>query len=227
MNYFVFRLLRISFLILYLTPFAKANSEDTLKEERQVYYKLDLFRAVQGTIQLTREQLITDRISYAVGLIGTYASTRGLAKPYLTSQEFTYKDNITKVTYQLSNVQAIGYGINLQLRNYLEKTTIKGRGYYIAPELFYRKLFLESLVVDATSLQDKTLKRNLNLGYVGYSFGYQRVWHDVVSFDTYIGGGLFLSKYMDETQLTKYRNAYQIDFTGFYMNMGVLIGVLR
>ncbi len=221
------RLLRISFLIICFTTFAKAQSDDTLKNKSQVYYKLDLFRAVQGTIQLTREQLITKRISYAVSLMGTYASTRGLAKPYLKSQEFTYKDNATNVTYQLSNVQAIGYGVNLQVRKYLEKNTSKGRGYYIAPEVFYRKLFLESLVVDVTSLQDKTLKRNLNLGYVGYSVGYQRVWRDVISFDTYLGGGLFLSKYDDETHLTKYRNAYQVDFTGFYMNMGILIGVLR
>ncbi len=223
----MFRLLRLSFIIICFTSIVKAQSGDTLKGKKQVYYKLDLFRAVQGTIQLTREQLITGRVSYAVGLMGTYASTRGLAKPYLKSQDFKYKDKTANITYQLSDVQAIGYGINLQLRNYLEKSTSLGKGYYIAPEVFYRKLFLESLVVDVMTLHDKIVNRKLNLGYVGYSFGYQRIWRDVVSLDTYLGGGLFLSKYEDESQLTKYRNAYQIDFSGFYMNMGVLIGILR
>ncbi len=186
-------------------------------------YKLDLFRAVQGTIQLTREQRISSRYSVNIGAMGTYASTRGLAKPYLKAQDFSYKDAITNKVYALEDVEALGYGFNFQLRKYLSKYSTKTlSGFYLAPELFYRRLHLTSLV--ETNLE---IKRILNLGFIGYALGYQKIWKDIVCLDTYVGGGFFLSQYTDESHLTRYRNNYQVDFTGMYFNMGVLIGFVR
>lgn len=186
--------------------------------------KLDLFRAAQGTIQLTHEHLISPNYSINIGLMGTYASTRGLAKPYLNAQEFTYKDVSANKTYTLANVEALGYGINIQVRKYLDKFPSKQlKGFYIGSELFYRRLNLTSMVENET----KEIKRNLNLGYVGYVLGYQKIVRDIICLDTYIGGGFFLSQYADEQQFTHYRNNYQIDFTGMYFNMGVLVGIVR
>ncbi len=186
-------------------------------------FKLDLFRAVQGTIQLTHEHRISSRYSINIGVMGTYASTRGLAKPYLKAQEFSYKDATTNKVYALENVEALGYGVNFQFRKYLSKYSHKAlTGFYLAPELFYRRLHLTSLV--ETNLE---IKRILNLGYVGYALGYQKNWKDIVCIDTYIGGGFFLSQYTDEAHLTRFRNNYQVDFTGMYFNMGVLVGIVR
>ena len=186
-------------------------------------YKLDLFRAVQGTIQLTREQRISSRYSINIGVMGTYASTRGLAKPYLKAQDFVYVDATTNKIYSLENVEALGYGVNFQLRKYLSKYPTKElKGFYLAPELFYRRLYLSSLI--ETNIE---VKRNLNLGYIGYALGYQKIWKDIVCLDTYVGGGFFLSQYTNESHLTRYRNNYQVDFTGMYFNMGVLIGYVR
>jgi hypothetical protein len=197
-------------------------AQDTLSHGKKVF-KLDLFRAVQGTIQLTQEHRITASTSLNIGLMGTYASTRGLAKPYLSAQEFTYTDPVSNKVYSLNNVEALGYGINFQFRKYLGKhPNTQLKGYYLAPEIFYRRLHLTSLVE-----VDKEVYRTLNLGYVGYAFGYQHIIREIVSVDTYVGGGFFLSQYTDEKHLTRYRNNYQVDFTGMYFNMGVLVGIVR
>lgn len=207
------------FLLLNLTVF----SQDSINHSGKKIFKLDLFRAVQGTIQLTHEHRISPRYSLNLGLMGTYASTRGLAKPYLSAQEFTYKDATNNKVYSLDNVEALGYGVNFQLRKYLSKNPSQQlKGVYLAPELFYRRLSLTSLVE-----KDLEVHRILNLGYVGYAFGYQRIIRDIVSLDTYVGGGFFLSQYTDEKHLTRYRNNYQVDFTGMYFNMGVLVGIVR
>ena len=213
-NFFILLLSLVSFSI---------SAQDTVRQSGNRIFKLDLFRAVQGTIQLTHEQRISSRYSVNLGLMGTYASTRGLAKPYLSAQEFTYKDANSNKVYSLDNVEALGYGINFQLRKYLAKNPSKQlKGVYLAPEIFYRRLNLTSLVEN-----DLEIHRTLNLGYVGYAFGYQRILRDIVSLDTYVGGGFFLSQYTDEKHLTRYRNNYQVDFTGMYFNMGVLVGIVR
>ena len=197
-------------------------SQDSINHGRKIY-KLELFRAVQGTIQFSQEYSIGSNYSMHIGLMGTYASTRGLAKPYLSAQEFNYTDASTNTVYTLDNVEALGYGVNLQFRKYLTRSPLNPlHGFYISPELFYRRLNLTSLVSD-----DKEIKRTLNLGYVGYAIGYQRIIREIVSLDTYFGGGFFLSQYTDEAHLTRYRNNYQIDFTGMYFNMGVMIGIMR
>jgi hypothetical protein len=214
------KIILISLFCLGLNVFSQENS-------RFVNYKWDLFRAVQGTIQITREQAINHKYALNIGLMGTYASTRGLAKPYLESQKFEYYEKATNETYNLSNVQSVGGGINLQFRRYLGKNPIVGHGFYITPELFYRILNLESIVYSSTILTNKTITRTLNLGYLGYSVGYQKIYRDMLTLDGYIGGGFFVSKYNDMNVLTRYRNAYQIDYTGFYLNMGVLIGIVR
>lgn len=198
-------------------------SQDSSLQSGKKIFKLDLFRAVQGTIQLTHEHRISSRYSVNLGLMGTYASTRGLAKPYLSAQEFTYKDQISNKVYSLDNVEALGYGVNFQIRKYLSKRPSKRLdGFYLASEIFYRRLNLTSLVE-----KDLEVNRTLNLGYVGYAFGYQRILRDIVSLDTYVGGGFFFSQYTDEKNLTRYRNNYQVDFTGMYFNMGVLVGIVR
>lgn len=197
--------------------------QDTINQGSKIY-KLDLIRAAQGTIQFTYEHRIATNYSMNIGLLGTYASTRGLAKPYLSAQEFTYTDGLSNKVYILDNVDVLGYGFNFQLRKYLnKKNNNQLRGFYIAPEIFYRRLQLTSLVEN----NSKEVKRVLNLGYVGYVLGYQKIVRDIVSLDSYIGGGFFISQYTDEKHVTRYRNNYQIDYTGMFVNMGVLVGIVR
>jgi hypothetical protein len=160
-------------------------------------------------------------------LIGTYASTRGLAKPYLKMQNFEYTEKSTNTIFNLSEVQALGGGFNLQLRRYLGKNPTVGSGFYLTPEVFYRFLNLESESLNPKTKMNQTINRKLKLGYLGYSVGYQKIYKEMLSIDSYLGGGFFMSKYEDQDGLTRFRNVYQIDYTGFYLNMGVLIGIVK
>lgn len=207
---------------------AQAQEIDTLNGSEAIksIYKLDLFRTVQGTIQLSREASLKNEWTYQIGLMGTYASTRGLARPYLRAQEFSYTD-ANNILYYLNNVEATGYGANIQFRKYLGKMPEKYKGYYASPELFFRQLFLSSLVYDFNLNKEIEIKRNLYLGYAGYMIGYQKIIREVIALDIYLGGGFFYSQYADESSHTRFRKSYQVDYTGFYLNSGILIGIVN
>ncbi|MDQ3191076.1 MAG: hypothetical protein M3Q58_05730 [Bacteroidota bacterium] len=217
--------------LLFITVIPKeihAQENDPLNENEEVnsIYKLDLFRVAQGTMQLSRETGLKNNWTYNIGLMGTYASTRGLARPYLRAQEFSYTD-ANNFVYYLDNVEAIGYGINLQFRKYLGNRAESFSGYYAGPEIFFRQLFLSSLVYDYTTREQKEISRNLYLGYAGYMVGYQKIIRQIISLDLYFGGGFFYSQYDDSPSHNRFRRSYQIDYTGFYLNTGILIGVVN
>jgi len=213
--------------LLFICVFFLSSLSFSQENNTFINYKWDLFRAIQGSIQISREQAINNRYSVNIGLIGTYASTRGLAKPYLKMQNFEYTEKSTNTIFNLSEVQALGGGFNLQLRRYLGKNPTVGSGFYLTPEVFYRFLNLESEALNPKTKMNQTINRKLKLGYLGYSIGYQKIYKEMLSIDSYVGGGFFLSKYDDQDGLTRFRNVYQIDYTGFYLNMGVLIGIVK
>jgi hypothetical protein len=184
---------------------------------------MDFFRAVQGTIQLSNECKISSKKTFSLSVMGTFASTRGLAKPYLKAQEFNYIEPTSNLKYNLDEVEVKGFGVNLQLRRYSDSIF---NGWYTAPELFYRKLFLSSQI--STSTQNSLdVTRQLHLAYIGYSLGYQKIIRDVIVIDAALGGGFFYSHYQNEKSFTKYRNNYQIDFTGFYLNASFSVGLIK
>lgn len=213
--------------LLFICVFFLSSLSFSQENNTFINYKWDLFRAIQGSIQISREQAINNRYSFNIGLIGTYASTRGLAKPYLKMQNFEYTEKSTNTIFNLSEVQALGGGFNLQLRRYLGKNPTVGSGFYLTPEVFYRFLNLESEALNPKTKMNQTINRKLKLGYLGYSVGYQKIYKEMLSVDSYVGGGFFMSKYEDQDGLTRFRNVYQIDYTGFYLNMGVLIGIVK
>lgn len=213
--------------LLFICLFFLSSFSFTQENGTFINYKWDLFRAIQGSIQISREQAINNRYSVNIGLIGTYASTRGLAKPYLKIQNFQYTEISSNTIFNLSDIQAIGGGVNFQIRRYLGKNPNVGSGFYLTPEIFYRVLNLESEAFNSKKLINQTINRTLNLGYIGYSLGYQKIYKEMLSVDSYLGGGFFFSKYNDENEFTRFRYVYQIDYTGFYLNMGVLIGIVK
>ena len=226
------------FYLFSIIAFANDKGDSSNTDTYKRLYKLDLFRAFQGTMQLSHEGRIKKNWTYNIGAMGTYASTRGLAKPYLKAQNFNYTDVSDNQTYNLDNVELLGYGINIQLRKYLGKSASPLEGYYAAPELFFRQLNLRSSIdykynmsptgqVYKVNQTVKDVSKTLFLGYAGYAIGYQKIIRSVVCIDTYIGGGFFYSKYADANKPTRYRNNYQIDFTGIFFNGGVLIGITR
>jgi hypothetical protein len=220
----MFNRLFFLFLITFFSFAYQAQELNDSLNKNRVVYTFDLFRAFQGSMQVNREVYITPNRTFVIGLIGTYASTKGIAKPYLNAQSFEYTNYDLNKTYNLEDVQALGLGINLKSKKYLNSNF---EGFYVTPELFYRHLSLQSLVFDASLVKEIEVKRELDLAYFGYALGYQKIWKKVVAIDSYLGGGFFYSKYSDEKNVVKYRNPYQIDYTGFYFNAGILIGIAK
>ena len=209
-----------------LSMVAASNVKDSVQSNAySKLYKLDTFRAMQGTIQISQETKIKKNLTVNLSLMGTYASTRGLARPYLSAQSFVYQDHTGNLSYSLNDLQMIGYGINFQLRKYLGKKSNQFKGFYSASEIFFRQLFLESSIIDRITLQPKDIKQQLYLGYIGHVVGYQKIIRDVVCLDFYLGGGFFYSQYAGENKPVHYHSNYQIDFTGFFFNSGVMIGI--
>lgn len=204
--------------------FAQETSADSAYK---LAYKLDLFRAAQGTIQFGIEKKVSPKFSANVAIMGTYASTRGLAKPYLKAQNFEFEDVMRREIYRLEHVEVLGYGVNFQFRRYLGKSPEVLSGYYLSPEVFFRQLALKSDVVDYNTQLSRRVSKSLLLGYIGYMGGYQLIIKQAIALDMYVGGGFFLSKYGNENQLTKYRNSFQMDYSGFYLNTGILLGIIK
>jgi hypothetical protein len=217
----------ISALVLSLSAGAQELPALQVSEPIKSIYKLDIFRAGQGTIQIAREGRLNDRNTWQLALMGTYASTRGLAKPYLRAQEFSYYDTETQSTYNLYDVEARGAGINFQLKRYLGNEPELFKGFYSGPEIFVRFLNLHSPVFVPGSGEQKEIVRDLYLGFAGYMFGYQHIIREVISLDIYLGGGLFYSQYGDQSSPTRYRNNFQVDYTGIFFNTGIYIGVVK
>jgi hypothetical protein len=209
---------------LYWTSTQAGNGRDSVPAFRNIY-KLDISRALQGTLQLSRESALRNSWTFQGAVMGTYAASTGLAKIYLQSQSFSYKDISTLKTYSLSDITLLGYGLNFQLKKYLGKAPKPPFGFYLGPEFFLRQLFLQSTIENSISKQPQDISKNLMLGYLGYIVGYQRLVQNIVCIDTYVGGGFFYSRYVNENTTTHYLANYQLDYTGFYFNAGLLIGL--
>ena len=108
--------------------FSQINKDSI--SENKVVYTFDLFRASQGSMQINREVYISPKRTLVFGLIGTYASTKGIAKPYLKAQSFEYTNTESSITYNLEDVQALGLGVNLKSKKYL-KTHCKNNSFSI------------------------------------------------------------------------------------------------
>jgi hypothetical protein len=197
------------------------------EEPVKALYKMDLMRAAQGTLQISREGRLNNNTNWQIGVMGTYATTRGLAKPYLRAQDFSYLDAATNIRYSLYDVEAKGFGLNLQLKKYLGPRPEVFKGFYSGPEFFVRYLNLVSPYFDRITQEQKEISRNLYLGYAGYMTGYQVFIRDVIALDLYLGGGFFYSQYENAAGPTRFRSNYQVDYTGIYLNAGLLIGIVN
>ncbi|MFZ9296108.1 MAG: hypothetical protein ACO259_07880 [Bacteroidia bacterium] len=113
----------------------------------------------------------------------------------------------------------------------------KRLGAYAGPELFFRfcKVSAYGSYFDLSSNtqiqyidsygKPQIINRNLFLGFMGYSVGYQKALiNDNLLLDLYVSGGFFFSKYDDEDGLTQRRRSPMVDYTGPYLNVGIGLG---
>jgi len=171
---------------------------------------------------------IKDNFSINIAGLGTYASKSGFGKGYMEFQNdalsFTSKGNL------YSPQQITGWGVMIQPRHYLLPNANAPIGLYAGPYLMYRKVWItsETTVCDSVGCTPKDTVRNLNIFAGGVLIGGRLgVVKNIFSIDFYVGAGIKLSKYKDESKFTRFRKVKDLDFSGVTPTIGLSIGILK
>lgn len=199
---------------------------------------LDPVRLLEGTFHLSYERILNERFSVSVGGMATYSTKRGLSNYYFSNQSFAYFDAVNK-TYQSYEGEVMsGAGLIVQFRNYLLASHPYRRkapiGLYAAPQLMYRNMTItgnyqvyEEGEPGVFAWVDKEVKQHLNIFAGGVILGYKLPLFKVLSVDIFAGGNIKLSKYSNEDGFTRYKDWFNVDFSGVSPVAGIAIGILK
>jgi hypothetical protein len=199
---------------------------------------LDPARLLEGTFSLSYERVLNPRISLNITGMATYSTKQGLSNYYFSNQSFAYLDASTNQYRTYKGEVMSGGGINVQFRNYLlanhpnrSKAPI---GLYAAPQLMYRNMKItgysqeyEETEPGVFAMVDKQVVQHLNIFAGGAIIGMKIPLFKVLAIDVFAGGNIKLSKYKDESGFTKYKDWFNIDFSGVSPVAGIAIGILK
>ncbi len=194
---------------------------------------MDPVRLFEGTFQLSYERLLTDRFSVSLSGLATYATEQGMTSYFFTNQEFMYFNAADDSYLDYKGESIAGGGIILQCRDYLLADYTSRRrpplGLYAAPQLLYRRILItgETMEYIDEEWKEKEIKQRLNVFSAGALLGARIPFMKVLFVDVFVGGNIRLSKYDKEAGLTKYKDWYNIDFSGVFPTAGIGIGILK
>ncbi len=199
---------------------------------------LDPIRLLEGTFCLSYERIINTRFSVNLSAMATYSTTRGLSNYYFSNQSFAYLDNSTN-QYQTYNGEVMsGGGFNIQFRNYL-LANHPGRktaplGLYAAPQFLFRnmkitgfKQELQETEPGVHKMVDVQVVQHLNIYAGGAVIGMKIPLFKVLALDIFAGGNIRLCEYTNEKGFTKYKDWFNVDFSGVSPVAGIAIGILK
>ena len=213
-----------------------------IQEQEIEYYKdyksaimLNPVSLFEGTFHLSYERLLTDKFSVSISALATYATEQGMAQYFFKNQSFMYLDRISNSYEQYQGESIAGTGVVLQGKNYLMvnyKTRNKAPlGLYAAPQLMYRRIWITGeameFIIEDDEWVEKIIKQQLNICSAGVILGTKIPVMKVLLVDIFVGGNIRLSKYDDESGLTKYKKWYNIDYSGVFPTAGISIGILK
>ena len=199
-------------------------SGDSLK------YSIELspIRLLNGNFQLTYDIAIKEKFSISITGLGTYASRGGYGDNYLKNQEGALSFIDQGLFY--SPKMITGFGIMVQPRHYLLPNVDAPVGLYVAPYFSYRKVWItsEAYVWEGDQYITKDKIRNLDIFSAGVLIGGRLgVIKNLFSIDIYGGAGLKLSKYTDDSNFTRYKRIWDLDYSGVTPTIGLSIGILK
>ena len=187
---------------------------------------------------MSYERILNDKFSVNIAGMATYSTKQGMSNFYFSNQSFAYFDAISN-SYRSYNGEVMsGGGLNVQFRNYLLANHPDRRkaplGLYAAPQLMYRKMsitgYYQEMVEINTGgyeLVDKEINQHLNIYAGGVILGLKVPLFKVLVIDVFAGGNIKLSKYKNEDGFTKYKDWFNIDFSGVSPIAGIAIGILK
>lgn len=199
---------------------------------------LDPVRLLEGTFYLSYERVLNPRFSLSVAGMATYSTKQGLSNYYFSNQSFEYFDMANNIYQPFEGEVMSGGGLNIQFRNYLlanHPNRLKAPlGLYAAPQVMYRKMTItgnyremEETEPGVFEMVDKQIIQNLNIFAGGVILGMKVPLFKVLTVDLFAGGNIRLSKYKGEDGFTKYKDWFNIDFSGVSPVAGIAIGILK
>jgi hypothetical protein len=216
-----------------------------LREPEPVYipsYKsaisLDPVRLLEGTFCLSYERVLNSRFSVNLSGMATYSTKQGISNYWFSNQSFAYFDAANNLYQPYEGEVMAGGGINIQFRNYLlanhnerQKAPL---GLYAAPQVTYRNMKITGYTREWTEVEpgewemvDKQIVQHLNIFAGGVMVGMKIPLFKVLFVDIFAGGNIRLSKYRDEEGFTRYKDWFNIDFSGVSPVAGIAIGILK
>lgn len=219
-------------------PRVVAKPEPEFVPDYKSSIMLDPVRLLEGTFYLSYERVLNPRFSLNVGAMATYSTKQGLSNYYFSNQSFAYLDALTNQYHFYEGEVMSGGGINIQFRNYLlANHTNKQKaplGLYAAPQVMYRKMTItgnyremEETDPGVFEMVDKKVIQHLNILAGGAILGMKIPLFKVLTVDLFAGGNIKLSKYKNEDGFTKYKDWFNIDFSGVSPVAGIAIGILK
>jgi hypothetical protein len=199
---------------------------------------LDPVRLLEGTFCLSYERILNTRFSVNLSAMATYSTTQGLSNYYFSNQSFAVMDMSTRQYETYTGEVMSGGGFNIQFRNYL-LASHPGRktaplGLYAAPQFLYRnmkitgyKRELEETDPGKFEMVDKQIVQHLNIYAGGAVIGMKIPLFKVLCVDIFAGGNIRLCEYTNEKGFTKYKDWFNIDFSGVSPVAGIAIGILK
>lgn len=217
---------------------AEKPSEPLFVPDYNSAITLDPVRLMEGTFCISYERVLNPRFSVNVSGMATYSTKQGISNLYFTNQSFEYFDAISNQYHTYKGEVMSGGGFNVQLRNYLlashpnrHKSPL---GLYAAPQLMYRNMKItgyyqqmEETSPGVNQLVDKQIVQHLDIFAGGAIIGIKIPIFKVLAVDLFAGGNIRLSKYTNEKGFTRYKDMFNVDFSGVSPVAGIAIGILK
>jgi len=199
---------------------------------------LDPTKLLEGTFYISYERILNDRFSVNVAGMATYSTKQGISNFYFSNQSFAYFDALSNSYHSYRGEVMSGGGLNVQFRNYLRASHPNRQkaplGLYVAPQLMYRKMTITGFYQDMEEINpgefelvDKQITQHLNIYAGGVILGLKVSLFKVLAIDVFAGGNIKLSKYNNEDGFTKYKDWFNMDFSGVSPIAGIAIGILK
>jgi hypothetical protein len=221
-----------------LQPQVVHESEPVFVADYKSAIMLDPTKLLEGTFYLSYERILNERFSLNLAGMATYSTKQGVSNFYFSNQSFAYFDAVSNSYHSYEGEVMSGGGLNVQFRNYLlashpnrQKAPL---GLYAAPQLMYRKMKItgyyqemEEVEPGEFELVDKQITQHLNIYAGGVILGLKIPLFKALTIDLFAGGNIRLSKYNDEDGFTKYKDWFNIDFSGVSPIAGIAVGILK
>lgn len=199
---------------------------------------LDPIRLLEGTFLLSYERVLTPSLSFNIGGMATYSTNQGISNYYFSNQSFAVYSAASNEYLTYTGEVISGGGVNVQFRNYL-LANHPGRkqaplGLYAAPQLMYRRISIKGTHPEYVEVetgtwewQQKEIIQRLNIYAGGVILGFKLPLFNALAIDVFAGGNIKLSGYKNEEGFTKYKDWFNIDFSGVSPVAGIAIGILK